>query len=830
MKKSNFKRCLAALASVVIMGSAMPVVTAAPIFAADNIIRNPGMDEGTKNWGVYKESGGAYSLTEEDGLLALTVENRGKVSYAVQLNQPTIKIYKGGVYRFSFDAKSTVDRYIEGMIQMDGGDYRSYVWMGCELTSEMQTFEKEFVMEEETDIMSKLCFNCGVEKQDPEDLPEHTVYFDNVTLELIDDSNVDYSDTAVYECPININQVGYRPEAKKTAVFRGTEGGSFSVVDAATEKEVFTGEMTGPIENESADETNYIGDFSALTTPGKYVIKAEGLDDSYAFEIKEDVYDSLLDDTVRMLYLQRCGTEVVDDAFGHVACHNTEATIYGTSDKIDVTGGWHDAGDYGRYIVAAAKAVADVLYAYQADPDAYSDNIGIPESGNGTPDVLDEVRYELEWMLKMQDAADGGVYHKVSCDTFPGYVMPEKETKPLIVMPKSTPATADFAASMAMAYEFYKDVDSAFADKCLAAAKKAYDWAKANPDVTYKNPADVVTGEYGDRNPQDELYWAAAQMYRATGEESYLADADAVSAKLKKGLDWSTVGDYGNIALLTMDGINRESTAYLNAKSIIVSQADDLAEVAAEQAYGVATDSYHWGSNMTIANYGIVLAQAYDITGDDKYVAAAQDQLNYLLGTNPLGTCFVTGYGTATPVAPHHRPSMAVGECMKGMLVGGVNQNLEDNAALAFCIDSPPAKCWVDNAESYSTNEITIYWNSPLTYLLSMTETADNGEVVPPTTEPPTTEPPTTEPPTTTPPTTPTVEPTLYGDANNDGVVTIADAAAVLQHLGNNDKYALSEQGVANADVDGQEGLTAADAIDIQKFDAKLIDKFAVMS
>lgn len=173
-----------------------------------------------------------------------------------------------------------------------------------------------------------------------------------------------------------------------------------------------------------------------------------------------------------MLYLQRCGTKVEDDKFGHPSCHDSIATIYKTDQKIDVSGGWHDAGDYGRYVVAAAKAVADLMYAYEANPEIYSDNIGIPESGNGTPDILDEVRYELEWMLKMQDKSDGGVYHKVTCDTFPGYVMPEKETKPLIVMPKSTTATADFAASMAMAYEFYKDIDADFAAKCLDAAKK----------------------------------------------------------------------------------------------------------------------------------------------------------------------------------------------------------------------------------------------------------------------------------------------------------------------------------------------------------------------
>lgn len=815
MKKKGLKRVFAALAACSVMASAMPVMNFAAS-AADNIIRNSTFETSTEEWGVYKESGGKYKLAGEDGKLALTVLDRGEVSYAVQLNQPTIKLYKNGVYRFSFDVSSTVDRYIEGMIQLDKPDYRSYVWMGCDVTTEMQTFEKEFVMEEETDIMAKLCFNCGVEEQDPADLPEHTLYFDNVTLELIDDSNVDYSETEGYQASIIANQVGYRPDAKKTAVFRNTEGGDFSIVNVDTEEVVFTGTMEGPKKNIQAEETNYTGDFSAVTAPGTYVIKSEGLDDSYPFVIGNDVYDDIFDETLRMLYLQRCGTAVEDKDFAHPSCHDTMATIYETDTKIDVNGGWHDAGDYGRYIVAAAKTVADLLYAYDASPELFSDNVGIPESGNGTPDVLDEVRYELEWMLKMQDKTDGGVYHKVTCATFPQYIMPEEETKPLIVMPKSTTATADFAASMALAYEFYKDVDSEFADTCLEAAKKAYEWAIANPNVRYTNPADVVTGEYGDKVTSDEIYWAKAQLYRATGDESYIADAS-----VKRGLDWSTVGDYGNIAILTMDGIDKTSDIYTAASETVLKQAKDMKSVSDVMPYGVTLVEYNWGSNMTVANAGNILALAYKLTGEQEYLDKATAQLDYLLGTNPLGTSFVTGFGTVAPVAPHHRPSMAVGKCMPGMLVGGVNQNLEDPAAKAYCVDSADAKCWVDNAESYSTNEITIYWNSPLTYLFAMTEKA--GEpVTPPTTEPPTTEPPVTDP--TDVPSVPSIPATLLGDANCDGIVSIADATAILQHLGNNDEYALSEQGAANADVDGKTGVTAGDALSIQRLDAKLID------
>ncbi|MDE5853936.1 MAG: glycoside hydrolase family 9 protein [Ruminococcus sp.] len=791
-KKHIFRHFTASIAACTLMISAIPAIPFA-VSAADNIITNSTFDKDTTDWGMYKESGGAATLTTDDGKLALTVTNQGKVNYAVQMFYDIIPLYQNGVYRLKFDISATVPRYVEAMIQQNGGTYQAYTWKGIDVTTESQTIDYEFTMEKETDIMSKLCFNCGIQKTDGE-LPEHTIYLDNVSLELIDDSEVDYGATAGYEAHIITNQIGYRPDAKKTAVFRHTEGGEFSVVNAETEEVVYTGNMEGPKNNIQADETNYTGDFSEVKTAGKYYIKSDGLDNSYTFEIGEDVYNNLLDSTVKMLYLQRCGTEINDDEFSHTSCHDTVATIYGTDEQIEVNGGWHDAGDYGRYIVAGAKAVADLLYAYKANPEIYNDNIGIPESGNGTADILDEVRYELEWMMKMQDTDDGGVYHKVTCDTFPGYVMPEKETKPLIVMPKSTTATADFAASIALAYEVYKDIDTDFADKCLDAAKKAYDWTKENPNVTYKNPDDIVTGEYGDNITSDERYWASVQMYRATGDESYIENISVTT-----GLDWSTVGDYGNIAILTMKDIDKTSDIYKKALSAVKKQADNFISVSNVMPYGVALTKYNWGSNMTIANAGIILGIMYNETGDSKYLDAANAQLDYLLGSNPLGTSFVTGFGTVSPENPHHRPSMAVGKAMSGMLVGGVNSNLEDSAAKAYCKYSAPAKCWVDNAESYSTNEITIYWNSPLTYLLTLTDSAQNIS-------------------------NEDLKVTLLGDANCDGILTIADATAIVQALGNPDEYALSKQGEINADCyNTGDGVTGRDAVSIQKIEAGLI-------
>lgn len=751
MKNCILKRFASVIAACAIIASAVSVMPIS-VSAANNIISNSTFDSGTTGWTTYKESGGVCSLSTVNGRLALKVSNVGKVNYAVQVCYDIVPLYQNGVYRLKYDISSSIDRKIEAMIQQNGGTYQAYTWKGMNLTSESQTVDYTFTMKEETDIMAKLVFNCGTQG---EDLPEHTIYLDNVSLELIDDSKVDYGAFKPYESPIITNQVGYKPSSKKTAVIRNlsetTDVISCSVINADTKEVVYTDTLSNGVQNYSANEFNYIFDFSEVTEPGKYYIKCSALSDvSYSFVVDDDPYQNLIDDSVRMLYLQRCGTSVQDDVFGHVSCHDTMAKVYGTNEMIDVSGGWHDAGDYGRYIVPAAKAVADLLYAYETNPDLYGDSIGIPESGNGVPDILDEVRYELEWMLKMQSES-GGVYHKVTCENFPGYVMPEAEKAELIVTPVSTTATADFCASMALAYEFYKNVDKNFADSCLEAAQKAWNYLEANPNFIFTNPSDITTGEYGDTSDTDERYWAAAQMYRATGEDKYLKVLENMVTRT--GMDWTTVGDYGNIAILTMDDFDKNSSLYTKMKNAVTLQADNFVKSVSNNPYGVSVTKFNWGSNMTIANSGVVLGLAYQITGDEKYLNAAESQINYLLGCNPLGECFVTGYGTVSPQNPHHRPSMAKGQAMKGMLVGGVNSNLEDSAAKAYLADAPSAKCYVDNSESYSTNEITIYWNSPLTYLLTLTDTEQAQSS------------------------------SVKGDVNSDGVFNISDVVMMQKYL-----------------------------------------------
>lgn len=812
--------------------------------------------ETTNGWGMYLAGGADAELSAKNGELDVHVNNVGTLNYGVQLNYAIIPLYKNGVYRLSYDIYSDVERYGEAMIQMNGGDYTSYVWTDVNITTEKQTITKEFEMEYDSDICSKLCFNLGNQKKDAaKNLGEHHIYVDNVHIEIVDDSKVDYSVFKTEETPILTNQVGYLTDAKKIAVLRGEGlGSTFSVVDAKTNEEVYKSQVSDPVNNISAQETNYYADFSKVTAEGTYYITC-GDAKSYEFKIGKDVYNDLLEESVYMLYTQRCGTEINDEIAAHPACHDTMAVIYGTQEKIDVTGGWHDAGDYGRYVVPAAKTIADLFYAYDTDKSLFTDTTGIPESGNGVADILDEARYELEWMLKMQDKNSGGVYHKVSCYNFPSYCMPQEETDQLVVTPISTTATADFCAAMAMAYEYFNDVDAAFANKCLDAAKSAWAYLEKHQSYELVNPKDVTTGDYADfkKNDTDERFWAAAQMFRATGESKY---EEAISKiGVKTGLGWSDMGTYGSFAYLTMDSSKQNADIKARIEQSIISQADDLMANVKSNPYGESLEKYFWGCNMDTANGGMILslAEKIDQTTDSEkgYAEAAAEQLNYLLGKNPLGTCFVTGFGTVSPKTPHHRPSMKIGQAVPGMLVGGPDSALEDDTAKAFLKDAAPAKCYIDNAESYSTNEVTIYWNSPLTALIADVLSAKKADtpVEPPVTTTTATEPTTTtttteltttttatEPTTTTTVTEPTTTTTssettsqlpaeefMYGDFDGDKIADINDLTMLSLYLLKDVKF--DDVQLKAADVDGNGTVELADLPHFKQYLVKAVDK-----
>jgi endoglucanase len=437
---------------------------------------------------------------------------------------------------------------------------------------------------------------------------------------------------------------------------------------------------------------------------------------------KDLMPQSLLKSVGRMFYLHRCGVSLSAahaGEFSHPACHTAPARVFLSDTFLHVSGGWHDAGDYGRYVVPACKAVADMLLAFRATPEAFGDDWDIPESGNGVADLLDEVRFELEWLLRMQ-RDDGGVYHKLTCAYFPDMVAPQEETAELFVFPVSTAATGDFSAVMAMAYPLYESIDRTFAKRCLRASVNAYEFLKHSAPLPFHNPSGVVTGEYGDENDGDERYFAACALYQATGQPNYLADASALYQSGRSAdFGWADVGGYGNAVLYFGQRACEDDILIGRVRADLLATAERICERAEQSPYGISIGEFLWGSNMYLLNDAMALIMANDAQPNERYMTAARAHLNYILGSNPLGVNFITGADETSPKHPHHRPSVAAGCPMPGMLVGGPDEGLHDLTAKTLLAGKPAAERYIDSVESYSTNEVAIYWNSVLLYVLA---------------------------------------------------------------------------------------------------------------
>ena len=701
-------------------------------------------------WGTYS-NGGLFELYTENGEMVVDISKTGTLDYSTQVSRDGFELNQGGVYECSFTIRCDIERSFEWRYQINGGDYHAYYKeYDVPIGPEPKRISATFTMEEENDDMPRFCFNLG--RFDGMDNTSHKVYIDDFNLTLVDASNAKAPKEEEKPLALKVNQVGYKPgDFKKVVATTGEKVTAFSICNAETGEVVYEGKFADErVISKNGDGDTYTGDFSDFTEEGKYYIAVDGLDNSYSFEIANNVFDEVTKATVRMLYLQRCGCETTKelaDVYAHPSCHDTEARIYGTDDYIEVNGGWHDAGDYGRYVVAGAKTIADLFMTYEDSTASRGDDYDIPESGNGVPDILDEARYELEWMLKMQ-AENGGVYHKVTCEQFPGVVMPQNETEELVVAPISTTATGDFAAVMAKAGRIYRQYDGAFATKCLEAAKKAYAYMEENAEndkTGFINPPEIVTGEYGDGDNTDEYVWAAVELFLTTGDQAYASKVRELTEKtFKGGLGWADMGTYAMYDFLHSQGyvetpvsFNLPADDTRSIQEIYASMSDVdfvkmkfseklklFADTALENSttdpYFSSLRIYPWGSNMTIANNGILYRMMYNLTGDATYDEYARYQIDYLLGVNAVAYSYVTGFGEHAAEHPHHRPSQAVGKAMPGMLVGGPNTSPADPYAIKVLSKKVGGSCYCDNDSAYSINEITIYWNSPLIYLLEI--------------------------------------------------------------------------------------------------------------
>lgn len=682
-------------------------------------------DDASSNSGfVSYTNGGDMDLSVEDGELCADIKKTGNLEHSCQVYYDGFTMAKDCVYTLSFDAHATVPCHMEWRVQINGGDYHAYASEVVGLTEETQKINCEFTMKEASDPAPRLALNIGGFEENGGDPGEHQVYFDNFSLIVTDGSKAEKIEGAPTPIQVKINQIGYLPEDKKTVLVTSETDDKFKIVKADTGETVYIGEYGEPKYDASVYSQVRNGDFSDFKYPGKYKIISRPSGESYEFSIGEDIYDDVYKDVILMLYKQRCGCEVSADIagdFAHKECHLQKAKVYGdkSGKEYDVSGGWHDAGDYGRYVVSGAKTIEDLFLAYE-DFNQDMDDVGIPESGNGVPDLLDEARYELDWMLKMQDEESGGVYHKVTGLVFPEIVLPTEETEDMYLAPISYAATGDFAAVMAKASIIYKDIDKEFADKCLEKSKKAFAFLEANPEMMgFKNPEEIVTGEYPDRVRDDEYLWAATELYLATKDDTYKKAIESKNdATYDISLGWASIGAYALYELAKADDV--DETLKNNAKDKILTTTDELLEECKSKPFYMGLGKkYPWGSNMTICNNGMLLLMANKLSPKDEYLEYAQRHRDYIFGVNGTAYCYVTGFGTLSPTHTHHRPSQKLQKTMSGMLVGGPDCNLEDPYSQAVLYNYAAAMSYVDNEQSFSCNEITIYWNSPLIYLMT---------------------------------------------------------------------------------------------------------------
>ena len=544
------------------------------------------------------------------------------------------------------------------------------------------------------------------------------------------------------QAQIRLNQVGMFPNQEKTAVIEGAAK-SVTIIDDATGKKAAKARVLRTATSPWSKKRRTVIDFSALTKPGTYTLRCGS--ETAKFTIDKDALHDVTAATLKAFYLVRSGMPIERQYAGDFArptghpdtqvyIHPSAASLgRPAGSTISSPWGWYDAGDYNKYIVNSAFSVGIVLCSYEQNKSWFDGlSVNIPESKNRTADVLDELMYNLRWMLTMQDPYDGGVYHKLTTPNFEGFVMPTDCHQQRYVVQKSTAATLDFAAVMAQAARIYKGNKDypEFAEQAARAAMAAYGWAERNPRVLYMQnkmseqfkPA-VTTGEYGDFNLTDEWYWAATELYLLTGDKQF---ADIIDKNQPRRFSAPT---WGNVAALgTYDRLMNNSHSSLPA-SHLVSYCDSLIATTATSSFqtpnGNSPRDFGWGCLAeTFGTNGLTLLYAYRLTGDKKYLTAAQQDADYVLGRNATGYCYITGFGTKSPMHPHHRPSEADGveAPYPGLLVGGPNPGQQDKADVKNYPSNQPDESYTDVMQSYASNEIAINWNASILALLGWLE------------------------------------------------------------------------------------------------------------
>ncbi len=541
-----------------------------------------------------------------------------------------------------------------------------------------------------------------------------------------------------FDKDIFVNQAGYHEKRRKVAIIK-SKCDEFFVKDENGCIKYRSDTVHFGIDKDSQDDI-YIADFSEFCQIGRYFIETDTKKRSVAFKISNNCCDKTFDDVCKAFYFLRCGTsldKIHAGKFSHPCCHKNAAIEWSNRNvSLDVSGGWHDAGDYGRYVTAGACALAHILFAYRLFPQVFDkQNLNIPESGENMPDMLCECRYELDWLLKMQKS-NGSVYHKATTMRHAPFIMPQCDLQQMYLFDISSMATADFAAICALSSRIYSQFDKEYSQKLLCASLKAYAFLEKNPQfIGFENPPGCDTGVYGESDDTDNRFWAATELFCTTNTKKY---HDDMKIMLKKNnfshtaLGYGATGGLGAFSYI-FDAKNPDLSLLSHFKNEFIGNCEKSAALSDKCGYGAAmeTRDWCWGSNMNIAKRAMIFIIADKIEEKDRFEKYACAQFDYLLGINATGFSFITQNGEFSANYPHLRPAYADGieQCIPGMVCGGPNRFPADSdAKLLLKPETAPAKCYVDDVGCYSLNEITIYWNSPVVFLCAYIKDKFKGQ------------------------------------------------------------------------------------------------------
>jgi endoglucanase len=745
------RRSIALLSLTGLLATALTALPAAQA-GADEVeqVRNGTFDSGIDSWWASAN----VTAGPSDGRLCADVPGGTTNRWDASVGQNDITLVKGESYRFSFSATGTpAGHVVRAIVGLQVEPYDTYYEVSPQLSVSGDTYAYTFTSPVDTD-RAQVGFQLGG-SADP-----WRFCTDDVSLLGGVAPEPHVPDTGPR---VRVNQVGYLPAGPKnaTVVTDATEGLPWKLKDA--DGRVVRQGWTVPrgVDGSSGQNVHSI-DFGAHRTRGTgYTLVADG-ETSRPFDIDASAYERLRLDSAKYYYTQRSGIEIRDDlrpGYGRPAGHVGVAPNQGDGEvpcqpgvcdyTLDVSGGWYDAGDHGKYVVNGGISTWEVLSTYErarhartGEADKLGDGtLDIPESGNNVPDILDEARWEVEFLLKMQvpdgEPLAGMAHHKIHDEQWTGLpLLPSDDPQKRELHPPTTAATLNLAATAAQAARLYRSHDKEFAARTLAAARKAWTAALAHPDVLADPDDGIGGGAYPDDTVADEFYWAAAELYLTTGERQFrdhVLNSPVHTADIfgPTGFDWARTAAAGRLDLATVpNGLPGRD----KVRASVVKGADRYLATLKAHPYGMPYapegNVYDWGSSHQVLNNAVVLATAYDLTGATKYRDGALQSMDYILGRNALNMSYVTGYGEVNAHNQHSRwyarqldPNLP--NPPAGTLSGGPNSSIQDPFAQSKLQGCVGQFCFIDDIQSWSTNEHTINWNAALTRMASFV--ADQG-------------------------------------------------------------------------------------------------------